>query len=132
MVELTAHNGSDAGSTPAGPTNLVLISFRTTPEEAARIDRAVAFDGKRSRAEWMRGYIMSMVEIVEDDIRHAAVKTCSVDLGAAPVLSAALKDRPIDLSIGSCVHGAPLSGRCADCAVENGIGMGDVEERVQR
>lgn len=119
MVEPTAHNGSDAGSNPASPTNSpVTISFRATPEEVARIDAAVAFDRKPTRAEWLKGYVMSMVEIVEDEAAQKKREgVCKVDISQAPGLMRALGS--IDKSIGVCIHNVRLREPCLSCDIEN-------------
>ena len=66
----------------------VSISFWATPEDAARIDAVVRFDGKRNRAAWLRAYIMEMVAIAETEMPKE--KVCVVDLSRAPGLRAAL------------------------------------------
>lgn len=67
----------------------VTICFRANPDEAARIDAAVEFDGKRTRAEWLKEYVMGMVEICEAEMIE---RLCKVDLSRAPGLVAALSN----------------------------------------
>lgn len=82
MVEPTAHNGSDAGSTAAGPTNL-------SPPEL--VDWLLAhFDARKSEDdleadEWWHA-VLSNIGPILSLAKEGARGVCEVDLTNAPVL----------------------------------------------